>query len=139
MALGFFCVGEKTGGLDDDVHAEFFPWQTFWAAGADDLDFVAVDHDHVVFLKLWGGLLGGDLSVEFALGGVVFQQVGEVVGRDKVTDCGDFECLAEVALFDEGTENKATDAAESVDGDGSHGNIGKMPMRLFRPAAGLCM
>jgi hypothetical protein len=54
------------------------------------------------------------------LGGVVFEEVGKVVCWDKVTDCGDFECGAEVALFDECAEDEAADASESVNGDGGH-------------------
>ena len=104
----------------DDFHAELFPWQSIGAAGGDDLDLMAVDHDDVVLFKLRGGLLRGNLAGELALRGIVFEEVGEVVGRDDVADGGDFECGAEVALFDECAEDEASDASESVDGDGSH-------------------
>ncbi len=117
----------------------FFPWQVFRAAGADDLDLVAVDHEHVVFLQRRGGLLGGNRAGEATLRGVVFQQVSEVVGRNDVTDGDDVEGGSEEALFDEGAEDEAADAAETVDGDGGHDSILERPMRLFRPAAGLCM
>ncbi len=125
MALGFFRVGEQAGGLDHDFDAEFLPRQTVRGAGAHDLDVVAVDDDDVVFREVRRGFLRGNRAREAALGGVVFEQVGEVVRRNDVADGDDVEGGSEVALFDEGAEDKAADAAESVDGDGGHGCVVK--------------
>jgi hypothetical protein len=54
------------------------------------------------------------------LGGVILEEVSEVISRNKVTDSGDFECCAEVALLYEGAEDETSDAAETVDGDSGH-------------------
>jgi hypothetical protein len=79
------------------------------------MDLLAVDHQDVVLGLVGGGLLGRDRALELALGGVVFEQVSEVVSRDDVADGDDIELLAEEALFDEGAENEAADAAETID------------------------
>ena len=42
-------------------------------------------------------------------------------------------------MFDKGTENKATDAAESVNGDGSHDSIIETPIGNFPTAAAFCI
>lgn len=140
VALGFVRFGEKAGGLDDDFHAEFLPRQTIRRAGAHDLDVVAVDDDDVVLLEIRGGLLGGNGACEAALSGVIFQQISEVVRRNDISDGGNVEGGSEVALLDESTEDKAADAAESVDGNGGHGSVWEAPMQLFPPGgAGLCM
>ena len=120
VTLGLLRVGEQTGRLDDDIDAEVLPRQTFRAARAHHLDLVAVDHDDVVVLELRRGLLGRNGAVETTLRGVVLEQVGKVVGRHDVADGNDVEGGAEVALLDEGAEDKAPDAAESIDGDVGH-------------------
>jgi hypothetical protein len=56
-------------------------------------------------------------AVETALGGVVFQQIGQVVGRHDVADGDHIEGRAEQALLDEGAEDEAADAAETIDCD----------------------
>ena len=73
VAACLISSGEKSGGLDHDFNTELFPWQAFGSAGGDDLDLVAVDHDDIVFLKLRGRFLRGNLTGELALRGVVFQ------------------------------------------------------------------
>ena len=133
-------IGEESGGLDDDFHTEFLPWQTFRRACTHHFDFVTVHHDHIVFGKFWGRFFRGNCAIEATLGGVVFQKIGEVVRWNDVTDGDDIEGGSKVTLFDEGAEDKATDATESVDGNSSrHDSIFEIPKRLFRPAAGLCM
>jgi hypothetical protein len=52
-----------------------------------------------------------------ALRGIVFQQVGEVVGGHDVADGDDIEFLAEQTLLDECAEDEAADAAETIDSD----------------------
>ena len=120
VALGLRCIGKEAGGLDDDFHAQLFPRQTVWTASADHFDFVTIDDDDVVLFQRWGRFLGGHRACEATLGGVVFQKVSKIVRRNDIPDGDDIEGSSEVALFDEGTENEAADAAESVDGDGGH-------------------
>jgi len=85
---------------------------------------VAVDHEDVVLGLVGGGFLGGHGSRELALGGVVLDQVGQVVGRDDVADRDDVERGAEQALFNEGPEYQTADAAETIDSDFySHGSV----------------
>ncbi len=81
---------------------------------------MAVDNDDVIFFEFWGRLLRGNRAGEATLRGVILQEVGKVIGRNDVADGDDVKGGSEVALFDEGTEDKAADAAESVDGDGGH-------------------
>ena len=138
VALGFFGIGEEAGGFDHDFHAEVFPGKSVRSARAHDLDFVAVDDDDVVFREIRRGFLRGNRAGEAALGGVVFEEVSEVVRGNDVTNGADVEGGSEVALLDESTEDKAADAAESVDGDSSHISIWGMPTRLFRPAGADC-
>jgi len=138
VASGFIRSGEKSGGFDDDIDAEFFPWKSIWRAGANNFDLVAVDDDDVVFFQLRGRFLGGNRAAEFALGGVVFEEVGEVVRRNDVTDGDNIEGGSEVALLDESTEDEATDAAESVDGDSSHNNIFDEANAAFPPGGRDC-
>ncbi len=58
-----------------------------------------------------------DRAVEPALGGIVFEQIGEVVGRHEVVDGDDVERLAEQPLLDQGAKDQPPDAAEPIDAD----------------------
>ena len=60
-------------------------------------------------------------ATEASLGGIVFEEVSEVVGRDEVVDGHDFESFVEESLFDDCTKNKPTDAAKSIDTYCCHG------------------
>jgi hypothetical protein len=66
------------------------------------MDFLAVDHEDVVLGLVRGGFLGAHSAAEAALRGVIFEQVGEVVGRHDVADGDDIERRAEEALFTRG-------------------------------------
>jgi hypothetical protein len=81
---------------------------------------VVVDDEDVVFSDGGGGFFAGDLALEFPLGGVVLEEVGEVVGRDEVVDGDDVDCFAEKALFYDGAKDEAPDTAEAIDSDFSH-------------------
>ncbi len=115
MALGLFGLGEETGGLNDELDAHRGPGELGGGAGGDDLDLVAVDHEHIVLGLVGAGLLGGDGALELALGGVILDQIGQIVGGNDVADGHDVERGAEEALLDEGAENEAADAAETID------------------------
>jgi hypothetical protein len=80
-------------------------------------DVLAVHDEDVVLDFFWGRFLRAHRAVEAALGGIVFQEIGEIVGRDDVAHRDDVERRAEQALLDESAENEATDATETVDCD----------------------
>ena len=115
VAAGLGGLGEETRGLDDNLDAHGAPRELGGGLGGDDLDLVAVDHEHIVLGLVRGGLPGGDGASEATLGGVVLEKVGEVVGRDDVTDGDDIELGPQVTLLDEGAEDETADAAESID------------------------
>ena len=61
--------------------------------------------------------------MEAALGGIVFHQVGEVVGRDEVVDGDHLKFGSEEALLTESPENQSANSSESINRDfvfGSH-------------------
>ena len=91
-----------------------FPRQFRRRLGADDLDFLAVDDEHVVLGLVGGGFLRADRAVETALDGVVLEQVREVVRRNDIADGDDFDVLADQSLFDQRPEDQASNAAEPV-------------------------
>jgi len=58
------------------------------------------------------------------LGGVVLEQIGQIVGRDDVSHGNDVERRAEQTLLDECAENEAADAAKTIDCDfNCHGSF----------------
>ncbi len=121
VALGLAGFGEEAGALEDDVDAEFFPRQSGWALlDAEDLDLLTCDYEDVVFREGGVGLFAGDVSLERALGGVVFDEVGEVVSGDKIVDGDDFDFRAEESLFCDRAEDQATDAPKAVDSNFYH-------------------
>ncbi len=101
---GFVAVGEETSRFEDNVHAEFGPWQFRGIAFGEGVDFVTA-HDDEFFVV-------SNFTLELALGGVVLEQMGECVVVGKVVDGND------VAKFfvAHGAQNVASDASESVDG-----------------------
>ena len=62
-----------------------------------------------------GGFAGGNFALEAALGGIVFEEIGQIVRRNDVADGDDFDVLADHALFGDGAENQAPDATETID------------------------
>ena len=122
VTLCLLALGEETSRLDDDIDVEILPGKGSRSfLDGEALDLVAVDYQSVVLGNLGGGFLAVDLALEDALGGVVLDEVGEVVGRNQVIDGDDFVPLFEESLFDDGTEDKAADAAEPINGDIWHG------------------
>jgi hypothetical protein len=107
-------VGEQAGGFDDDVHAHGFPRQLGRRLGAHDLHFLAIDHEDVVLGFVRGRLPGADLAVEAALGGVVLEQIRQVVRGDDIAHRDDFHVFADHALFGDGAKHQAPDASEPV-------------------------
>jgi len=121
VALGFFTLGEESGRLDNDIDIEILPRErgrTFLHCEA--LDLVTIDHQRVVLGKHGRGFFAVYLSLKDALRGVVFDKVGKVVGGYEVIDGDDIVPLLKEALFGDGTEDKAADAAEPIDGNIRH-------------------
>src|SRR5882724_1978063 len=114
MALGLFRVGEEAGGFDDDVHAQLLPREAGGVLGADDEDVVAVNDQDVVLSLVGRGFLGGNLAVEASLGGIIFEQVGEIIGGDDVADRDDLEVLAQQTLFGDGAKHQTANAPEPI-------------------------
>ena len=124
VALGFIGLGEETGGFDHEVDPQLFPWEGGGAfLHGETFDFVSVDHEDVV-LRHGGGRFGaGDVEVKTALGGIVFDEVGEVVCGYKVVDGDHLKFGSEESLLAESPENQSAYPTESINCDfvfGSH-------------------
>src|ERR1700733_10289408 len=52
--------------------------------------------------------------MEATLGGIILEQISEVIGRHDVANRDDVHVLAEQALLRDGAEHEATDTTESV-------------------------
>ena len=117
VALGLLGVDEQTGGFNDEVNPELFPGESGGILRADHEDVLAVHNDDIVFEFVGGGLLGGDLPLEAALGGIVLQKIRKIVGRDDVAHCHHLNIFAEQALLDDCTKDEAPDASETIDTD----------------------
>ena len=115
VALGLLGFGEEAGGFDDDIHAERLPRQFGGRLGGDDFDLGAIDDEDVIIGLVGAGFLRADGAVETTLGGVVFQEIGEVVRRDDVANRDDFDVLANQTLFHHCAEDEPSDASEAID------------------------
>ena len=115
VALGLVGFGEESGGLDDDVHAERLPGEFSRGLGGNDADLGAIHDQDVVFGLVRRGLGGADGAGEAALGGVVLEQVRQVVCGDDVTHRDDVDVLAHQSLLDESAEDQTADTAETID------------------------
>ena len=135
VALGLLGLGEQAGAFDHVLDAEVLPRQRGRAfLDGQALDLVAVDDEDVVLGARRLDFLLTDFAVEPALGRVVLEQVGEVVGRDEVVDGDDVELLAEQPLFDQRPEHQPADAPEPVDADfhRSHDRVSPLQQRPAR-------
>ena len=108
MALGLLAVGEEAGGFNHHVHAEFLPWQFGWGWGFHHLDLRTVHHEGFVVLM-------ADFAIERALSGIVFEQVGEVIGGDEIAHSHYLHAVADEALLHHRTERQPADPSETID------------------------
>jgi hypothetical protein len=60
------------------------------------------------------------LTLEFALGGIVFDQVSEVVRRDQIVNCEDLNFLAKQALVTDCAKDQTPDTSKAIDTDLNH-------------------
>ena len=121
MTLGLGGFGEEAGGFDDDIDAEFFPWEGGGAfLDGEATDFVTIDHEEIIFGEIGVGFFAIDLFFGAALGGVVFDQISEVISGDEVINRDDFDLCAEKALVADCPKNEAADAPETIDADFNH-------------------
>ena len=68
-----------------------------------------------------------NFPLEDSLSGIIFDEIGEVVGWNEIVDGNDFIPFFKEPLFDDGTEDKATDATEPVNGNVWHDSDGWLP------------
>jgi len=121
VSAGFGGFGEEASGFDDDIDAEFFPGEGGGAfLDGEATDFVAIDHEEIIFGEIGVGFFAVDLFFGAALGGVVFDQIREVISGDEVIDRDHFDFCAEKALVADCPKNEATDAPETIDADFDH-------------------
>ena len=102
MHGGSFEGFELTGGIDDDVCADFAPFEILRVAVAKEGDALAVYDQHAVFI--------GHVALENAVGGIVFEET-----------CGPFCVRGGVdgdqfhfRIHHSDASDETTDAAESV-------------------------
>src|SRR5579864_4745718 len=108
MQFGLVACGEKSGGFQHNIDAEFLPRKISRVAFFEDLNFVAA-HDDVL-------LIVADLAVEFTVDRVPLEQVGECFRFSNVVDR-----LNALDLFlAHGAQNVPTNASEAVDSEVSH-------------------
>jgi hypothetical protein len=81
---------------------------------------MAIDHKDVVLGHVGAALFGVHFFLGLALGGVVFDEVSEVVRRDEVIDGHDLDLFAQEALITDCAKNEAADAPETIDADFDH-------------------
>jgi len=110
VALSLLLGEEEAGGLYDVLSTELTPGEVLLLALGEASDLAAVYDE--------GLLSEGNLAVELAVYGVVLEHVSHIVGGDEVVDANDFN----VGMVEACTEDKATDAAKTVDADFDHGN-----------------
>ena len=56
-----------------------------------------------------------DFAIERALSGIVFEQVGEVIGGDEIAHSHYLHAVADEALLHHRTERQAADPSETID------------------------
>ena len=76
---------------------------------------MTINDENIVFGSGRGGFLAMNLPRESALGGVVFDEVGEVISGNEVVDGDNIKLLPEKALLAKCTKNKASDSSETID------------------------
>ena len=115
MALGFQAVGEKAGGFDDQFHAQLFPRQGRGVLGADDVDVASIDDQDVIVGFVGRGFAGGNLAAKPSLGGIIFEEIGQIVRRNDIADGHDVHVGADHALLGDCPEDQAANASKTVD------------------------
>lgn len=118
MAFGFVRFGKEAGGFNDVVDPEIFPGKSggpFF--DGETFDFMTIDDEDIVLGDGGGGFGAGDVEVEAALGGVVFDEIGEVVGGNEVIDRDHIKFFTEEALLAKSPKNKSPNSSEPIDRD----------------------
>jgi hypothetical protein len=81
---------------------------------------VTVHVQHIILGYLRRRFPAAHLASESPLGGIVFQQVSQIIRRDDVIHGDDFELLSQEALVAQRTKDQAADSAKAVDANFSH-------------------
>src|SRR5580658_137541 len=103
MLGGVMCIGELSGGFDDDLGADGSPIKLGGIFGGENLDLLAVDGDGIGIRV--------DFRVEASEDGIVLKQMGEGLGVGEIINGDEFD----VAAVYGGANDVAADAAEAVD------------------------
>ena len=96
---------------------------------------MAVDDEHVVLGHVGLRFFARDRAVEFALGRIVLEEVGEIVGGHEIVHRDDIDRFAEQSLFRDGAKDEPSDAPEAIDADFCHGAFFNLSSRKLETAA----
>ena len=87
MPLGFIRLGKETCRLNYVVDPEVFPGKCSRTLfDCETFDFVSIHDEKIIFGDGGGRFRAGDVEVEAPLGGVVFDEVGQIVCRHQVVN-----------------------------------------------------
>ena len=118
VSFGFVGFGKEAGGFNDVVDPEIFPRKGGGAFfDGETFDLMAIDDEDIVLGDGGRGFGTGDVEVKAALGGVVFDEIGEVVGRNEVIDRDHIKFFTEQALLAESPKNQPANSSEPIDRD----------------------
>ena len=97
------------------------------------MDVFAVNDQDVIFGLVGGGFFGGDRAVEASLGGIIFEQISEVIGGNDIANRNNFNVFAHEALFDHRAEDQPPDAAKTINSNFHSHTISISDFRLNTP------
>ena len=103
MASSGFVGCEKPGGLNHEINVQFAPRELRRVTFGEALDAFAVEDDCVAIRP--------HFTCKASVGGVVFEQIREIVGWHKVVDRHKFKA----GILASGPQHHAANAAKSVD------------------------
>jgi hypothetical protein len=98
-----------------------------------------IDDQEVVFGRA-GRFRAAHFATEPPLDGIVFEQVRQVIGGNKIVHRDNINCFAEQPLITNGAKDEPANAPEAVDGDLSHYgrvfmNVSHLEMVIANPAS----
>ena len=112
MRLRFFLCQEQARGFDNILSADLPPGEVGGVALGKNGDFAAIDDDAIVVALYFGG--------KSAVHGVIFQHIGQILGRTEIVDADDLN----LGMVKAGAKDHAADAPEAVDTDfNAHRNL----------------
>jgi len=73
-----------------------------------------IKDENVILGFIGGGFLRADRAIEAALGGIIFQEISQIIGRHDIADRDHFNIFPDQALFDHRPKDQTTNAAEPI-------------------------